>query len=77
VDSRVFARMPEAHMATLTGQVEGLVWELTRERTFREIVVICDGKPSLWSDLHAWPSRGLCDEDPRRLSCSGAPLPRR
>lgn len=56
VDSRVFARMPEAHMATLSCQVEGLVWELTSERTFREVVVICDGKPSLWNDLQAWPT---------------------
>lgn len=56
VDSRVFARMPEAHMATLTTQVEGLVWELTSTRTFREIVLICDGKPALWNDLEAWPS---------------------
>ncbi len=54
VDSRVFARMPETHMATLTSQVEGLVWELTRERTFREVVLLCDGKPSLWTDLQAW-----------------------
>jgi hypothetical protein len=56
VDSRVFARMPEAHMATLMGQVEGLVWDLARTRSFRETVVICDGKPSLWSDLEAMPT---------------------
>ncbi len=56
VDSRVFARMPESHMATLTTQVEGLVWELTETRTFREVVLLCDGKPSLWTDLKAWNS---------------------
>lgn len=56
VDSRVFARMPEAHMATLAGQVEGLVWELQQTRSFREVVLICDGKPSLWNDLQAMPS---------------------
>jgi len=56
VDSRVFARMPEAHMATLACQVEGLVWELTQTRTFAEVVLICDGKPSLWNDLQAMPT---------------------
>ena len=51
-----WARMPEPHMATLAGQVEGLVWELTRSRTFREVVLVCDGKPSLWKDLQSMPT---------------------
>jgi len=62
VDSRVFARMPEAHMAALTSQVEGLVWELTETRSFREVVLLCDGKPSLWADLRAWESYGSATE---------------
>jgi hypothetical protein len=56
VDGRVFARMPEPHMATLARQVEGLVWELTESRRFREIALICDGKPSLWADVEEVPT---------------------
>ena len=56
VDGRVFARMPEPHMASVSRQMEGLVWELAQRRSFREIVLICDGKPSLWKDLAAIPT---------------------
>lgn len=56
VDARVFARMPEAHMETLQRQMEGVVWELTQTREFREVVLICDGKRTLWDDLSAIPT---------------------
>lgn len=56
MDARVFARMPEPHMQTLERQMEGLVWELTQTRTFREVVLLCDGKRTLWDDLSAIPT---------------------
>jgi len=56
VDGRVFARMPEPHMQTLERQMEAVVWDLTQVREFREVVLICDGKRTLWDDLCAIPT---------------------
>lgn len=56
VDGRVFARMPEPHMQTLERQMEAVVWDLTQTRDFREVVLICDGKRTLWDDLSAIPT---------------------
>ncbi len=49
LDARYMARMPEAGMKTLCAQVEGLVTDLRAERDFESVVVICDGKPSIWN----------------------------
>lgn len=49
--TRYFARMPEAGMTTLFAQHGWAVWQVVRERRFRDIVVICDGKPALWKTI--------------------------
>ena len=51
LSTRYFARMPETGMNTLFDQQSSAVWELRRERDFSEVVVICDGKPSLWKAI--------------------------
>lgn len=52
-DSRYFARMPEQGMKTLTEQMEGFVEALRAERDFEDVVVLCDGKPSIWKSAEA------------------------
>lgn len=54
-DARYFARMPEPGMATLVGQVEECVWEVSQERR-RETVVLCDGKPAIWDVAGVMPA---------------------
>lgn len=53
--TRYFARMPEPGMDTLFDQQSWAVRELSQERSFREVVVICDGKPSLWKTVDQIP----------------------
>jgi len=53
--TRYFARMPEPGMDTLFNQQSWAAWELSRERSFSEVVVICDGKPSLWKTVDQIP----------------------
>lgn len=53
--TRYFAQMPEAGMKTLFARQSQAAWELSRERAFAEIVVICDGKPSLWNTIEEDP----------------------
>lgn len=53
--TKYLARMPEAGMKTLFAQQGWAVWELTKERQFQEIVVLCDGKPSLWTTIEEDP----------------------
>lgn len=48
-DVRYFARMPESGMKTLIEQVERQVRTVRMNRTFREFVVLCDGKESIWN----------------------------
>lgn len=48
-DTRYFARMPETGMKSLVQRLEGTVAELRAERSFEEVVVLCDGKPSIWN----------------------------
>lgn len=42
-------------MTTLFAQQGWAVWQLVQEREFRDIVVICDGKPSLWRTIEEDP----------------------
>lgn len=51
LDCRYFARMPEPGMVHLHNQVESLAAHLTEHREFREVVVVCDGKRSLWNAI--------------------------
>lgn len=53
--TRYLARMPETGMKTLFAQQGCAVWELTKEREFQNVVVICDGKPSLWKTIEGNP----------------------
>jgi len=53
--TRYFARMPEAGMATLFARQNGAVWQLVQARSFRELVVLCDGKPALWKTFEGNP----------------------
>lgn len=48
-DVRYFARMPESGMKTLIEQVERQVRTARKDRTFREFVVLCDGKETIWN----------------------------
>lgn len=48
-DTRYFARMPEAGMKTLTKRMEATVAELRATRGLAEVVVVCDGKASIWN----------------------------
>lgn len=48
VDARYFARMPESGMTTLIAQVEHQASLVQRGREFRELVVLCDGKDTIW-----------------------------
>ncbi len=49
IDARYFARMPEPGMVHLLDQMEWAVRELREHRSFREVAVICDGKPAIWT----------------------------
>jgi hypothetical protein len=48
LDSRYLARMPEAGMARLLEQQNGVLGPLL-DRQIREIVLLCDGKESIWT----------------------------
>jgi hypothetical protein len=48
-DTRYLARMPESNMKTLLEQVVEQVVRAKRGRTFREFVLLCDGKDAIWS----------------------------
>lgn len=51
LDKRYFARMPEAGMKRLLQQQEDAVRDLvaSRKEPFREMVVLCDGKRTIWN----------------------------
>jgi len=51
LDTRYFARMPESGMVSLIAQIEDQVAALTTTRSFREFVVICDGKREIWNTV--------------------------
>jgi hypothetical protein len=53
--TKYLARMPEPGMKTLFGKVRMAVSDLTEERSFSEMVVLCDGKPALWNNIEADP----------------------
>jgi hypothetical protein len=55
-DVRYLARMPESGMKTLIEQVERQVTMVTENRTFREFVVLCDGKESIWNTAASSPT---------------------
>ncbi len=48
VDARCFARMPELGMRTLMARIQTEVETLCEHRTFRRLVVLCDGKDFIW-----------------------------
>ncbi len=48
-DTRYLARMPEKGMKTLIARLEHLVADLRKKRRFREFVVLCDGKDTIWN----------------------------
>lgn len=58
VATKYFARMPETGMTTLFGELGETVFELQQERNFREVVVVCDGKPALWTTIENDPLYG-------------------
>lgn len=49
IDSRCYARMPEPGMPRLVEQVVASVADLNARGGVRELAVICDGKPSIWT----------------------------
>jgi len=49
--TRYFARMPEPGMERLFDQQSQAVERLIEKRDFREVVVLCDGKRSLWNTI--------------------------
>lgn len=49
IDCRYFARMPEPGMQHLLDRIEWTVRELREQRTFRDVAVLCDGKPAIWN----------------------------
>lgn len=53
--TKYLARMPESGMKTLFDEVGWAVSDLTEERRFSEMVVLCDGKPALWNNIEADP----------------------
>lgn len=55
VGTKYLARMPESGMTTLFGDLSWAVSDLTEERSFSEMVVVCDGKPALWNNIEADP----------------------
>lgn len=55
VATKYFARMPEPGMETLFTEQAWAVSDLVKERSFREVVILCDGKPALWNTFDADP----------------------
>ena len=55
LDSRLFARMPESGMASLLNDVVDQVLRARRAQEFREVVVLCDGKGTIWDAAAARP----------------------
>ncbi len=53
--TKYLARMPESGMNTLFDNVGRAVSDLTEERSFSEVAVLCDGKPALWNKIEADP----------------------
>lgn len=53
--TKYLARMPEPGMKTLFDELGWTVSDLTDERSFSEMVVLCDGKPALWNNIEADP----------------------
>jgi len=53
--TKYLARMPESGMSTLFDEVGWAVSDLTQQRDFTEMVVVCDGKPALWNNIEADP----------------------
>lgn len=49
IDNRYFARMPESDMPTLIAEVAACVADVTAQRKFDHVAVICDGKDSIWN----------------------------
>jgi len=49
--TKYLARMPEPGMKALFAQQGWAVSELVQARTFREMIVVCDGKPALWNTI--------------------------
>jgi len=64
LDKRYFARMPEPGMARLLVQQEAAVSDLLtrRDRAFREVAVICDGKRPIWNVVQDTPTYGVAAE---------------
>lgn len=48
VDARCYARMPEPGMRTLMERIQTEVSTLCEDRSFRRLVVLCDGKDFIW-----------------------------
>jgi len=48
LDIRYLAQMPEPEMETLMRRVESVGTQLTTGRSFPNVLVICDGKSSIW-----------------------------
>lgn len=48
LDSRCFARMPEAGMKTLIDEIVSCVATTRAQRPIERVAVICDGKDSIW-----------------------------
>jgi hypothetical protein len=62
LDTRYLARMPESGMTRLLKQQNTVVGPLLKNRQLREIVFLCDGKPSIWTGaekLHSFPMATL------------------
>lgn len=49
LDTRYLARMPESKMKTLLEQITDQVERVKRTRTLSRIVLVCDGKETIWS----------------------------
>ena len=53
--TKYFARMPESGMNALFAEKSAAVFDLVAERSFREMVIVCDGKPALWNAIEDEP----------------------
>jgi hypothetical protein len=73
LDSRLFARMPESGMKSLLDDVVEQVSRARRARDFRQVVVLCDGKETIWDRSRSSNRVGRRDLDPRLLPCCGEP----
>jgi hypothetical protein len=54
-DTRFLARMPESGMKTLLEQVADQVARANLGRSFRQFVLLCDGKDAIWSAASSQP----------------------